>query len=709
MRQRTATWIPVIFLAAGAVWLLPLFSEPDGILFWRGGRYSDILISHLPSAVWLRQSILRWHQVPLWNALILGGAPFAADPLSGLWYPPNWLAVVLPPTLVFNLLFWLHLSWGGYGLYRLLRAEGMGSAAAVLGGLLFSGTPKWVGHVGLGHLGLVSAVAWTPWCLLAVRRAMTEAVEARGRAWAAASGGLAGLVFLADPRWVIACVGLMAGYGAKCLAHIQRWHRQTPSRLLSSCGIGLGLGTAVAAGQALPLVEFARLTTRAGLSSAEQAALALPPGSLIGLFYPVLGGWPEWMVYVSVVGTALALLAVVLRAPGRLFWGLAAVVGWLLAIGEATSLYPALGALVPMMRVPPRFLLVSAMAVCALSAWGLQRLLDALEGKRLIRRARLALAGFAALVTALAAWFGLATGEVPAGLIGSTLLTGTAAAWGIWSSVRRVPAGWIAIGWIVLGVVDVGWVARSLLSVRARAEALNERAAVVRVLQADRAGSRVFSPSYSVPQHAAALAGIELADGINPLQLSAYVDFMSRATGFNPDAYSVTLPPFPEGDPQREWSPVIDGERLGLLAVEHVVSDFPLAAHGLAFERQVDGVYVYANPAARPRAWVEASSGSEAGRGWRKVDDLVWSPNRIEIEAAGPGTLVLAEIAYPGWRARVDGKAAQLDTCYGVLRCLILPEGTHRVVLVFRPVSVYAGLGLALAGMMALVWFWRRG
>ncbi len=703
--------MPVIFLAAGLVWLSPLLCEPDGVLLWRGGRYSDILISHLPNAVWLRESILRWHQVPLWNALILGGGPFAADPLSGIWYPPNWLAVGLPPTLAFNLLFWLHLSWGGFGLFRLLRAEGVGSAAAAFGGLLFSGTPKLVGHVGLGHLGLVCAVGWTPWCLLAVRKTMTDAVEGQGRAWSAASGGLVGLVFLADPRWVIACVGLMTGYGAACLAHSQRWHRETAGRLLSACGIALGMGAAVAASQALPLMEFSRLTRRAELSGAEQAALSLPAARVVGVLYPDLGGWPEWMVYVSVVGTGLALLAFVLRAPGRLFWGLAAVVGWLLAIGEATPLYPALSALVPLMRVPPRFLLVCAMAVCALSAWGLQRLLDALEGRRLIRRARLALVGFAGLVTALAAWFGLATGEVPPGLVGSALLTATAAAWGIWSGVRRVPARWIAIGWIVLGVLDVAWVDRSLLSVRPRPRALNERAALVQVLKTDRAGSRVFSPSYSVPQQSAALAGIELADGINPLQLSAYVDFMSRATGFNPDGYSVTLPPFRDGDPHRDWSPLLDAERLGLLAVEYIVSDFPLAAQGLTFEGQIEGVYVYGNPAARPRAWVEEATGPEASRRWRNVDGLEWSPNRIEIEAAGPGMLVLSEIAYPGWQARVDGKAAQLETCYDLLRCLLLPEpeGTHRVVLVFRPASVYAGLGLALAGLMALIWLWRRG
>ncbi|MFQ5922723.1 MAG: hypothetical protein ACE5M4_07745, partial [Anaerolineales bacterium] len=84
--------------------------------------------------------------------MILSGAPFAADPLSGLYYPPNWLAVVLSPGVSFNLLAWFHIAWGGLGIWKLARALGITSGPAIVTGLAFAGMPKLIGHFGLGHV-----------------------------------------------------------------------------------------------------------------------------------------------------------------------------------------------------------------------------------------------------------------------------------------------------------------------------------------------------------------------------------------------------------------------------------------------------------------------------------------------------------------------------------------------------------------------------
>ena len=178
---------PALALLISALWLVPFISELDGFAFWRGAQYSDLLISHWPNAVFFRQSLIKWGQIPLWNPLILSGAPFAADPLSGMWYPPNWLALVIPASLAFNLLFWLHLAWTGWGTWRFVRAEGVGWVGGVIAALAFSGTPKLMTHIGIGHVSLVSAVSWTPWVLLATRRAVVE-VQNKSRGWMRWSG-----------------------------------------------------------------------------------------------------------------------------------------------------------------------------------------------------------------------------------------------------------------------------------------------------------------------------------------------------------------------------------------------------------------------------------------------------------------------------------------------------------------------------------------
>ena len=85
--------------------------------------YSDISVSHYPNALFLRKSIFQEHTIPLWSPTILSGYPFNANPLSGLWYPPGWLAIVLPIPLAFNVGIALHLLWAGIGMYLLLRVR----------------------------------------------------------------------------------------------------------------------------------------------------------------------------------------------------------------------------------------------------------------------------------------------------------------------------------------------------------------------------------------------------------------------------------------------------------------------------------------------------------------------------------------------------------------------------------------------------------
>ncbi|HEX2980018.1 MAG TPA: hypothetical protein VHO48_07125, partial [Anaerolineaceae bacterium] len=63
--------------------LVPIAGQ---FLFQPGSNYSDLLISHYPNALFLKQMLVEWRQLPLWSSTILSGAPFAANPLSGIWY-----------------------------------------------------------------------------------------------------------------------------------------------------------------------------------------------------------------------------------------------------------------------------------------------------------------------------------------------------------------------------------------------------------------------------------------------------------------------------------------------------------------------------------------------------------------------------------------------------------------------------------------------
>ena len=627
------------FLCVAGLFLWPLLVHPDFIPTRADGQESDLLLSHLPNAAYLRSALATYHQWPLWNAQILAGQPLAADPLAGMWYPPN-LLLLLPglslPT-AFNILFLLHLAWAGLGVFQLLRAEGLPAGPAFWGGVAFAGTPKLMAHLGAGHVSLVFAVAWTPWLLLAIRRLSW----AGGAKAGALVGGVLALLFLADVRWAFYAALLGGAFGLVTwrASRSSQTNTRLPLRALLGAGLVAGLvGLALSAGLLVPLLELLRYSNRAALTLDEAGAYSLPPFPyLLGLVLPLYGVIHEWVTYAGIAPLVLAVVGL-RRRP---FWGGAAVVAGAFALGTNFVLFPLLFRWLPglsLLRVPARAWFVISLAVCLLAAHGLQRLTVSWQGI-------------------------LKTSRYAAMLLPVVLL---------------------------VTVIDLLWMNHSLLTARPW-----PAPAPAAVWLAEQPGLfRVYSSSASLPVP----DGLQHVEGVDPLYLTALADFVARATHLSGAGYSTSVPAIYSNNPAQ--TPAVDARLLGQLNVKYVAAAFDLSAAGLSLIGQFGTTRIYENEFARPRAWLEG--------GRAAVTD--WSPNRISIAATGPGRLVLSEVVYPGWQARVDGRLAPIETVAGLLRGVDLGPGAHQVVFEYRPVSVTIGallIGLGLAGV-AGIWLRKR-
>ncbi len=655
-------------------------------------RFTDLLISHYPNAVFLRRALLETHAVPLWSPLILSGYPFAADPLSGLWYPPGWLALALPLPQGFAALVMLHLLWGGLGVYRLARREGAGHAAALTGGLIFVAMPRFVAQFAAGHVTLLYASAWLPWVLLASGRA----------AWRA--GALLALTFLADPRMAVYAGGVWLVYDNAHSHIISRKVNKFAIHIIKT----LTLTTLLSAPLALPLWEYARLSTRAALQAGEGLVFSLPPARLLGLLFPDFGGFQEWMLYLGGAVALLALAGLMLSEQRRSarFWVFIGVGALLLSLGEYLPFLSSLFTLpgLSWMRVPPRSLTLAGLAAAMLAVHGVEALLnDENVPEKGARRFSLTAVALAAFGVALAFGARVLTGRwgwsYPWGA--GALVLG---ALGALTRLRgRLPAKtWMTILYALI-LFDLGVVGLSQLDYRPLDVVMAEGEAAAEYL-ADQPGVfRVYSPSYSLPQHTAARYDLELADGVDPLQLAAYVEYMTDASGVPQRGYSVTLPPFAGGEPRRDnaaYAP--DAAALGMLNVRYVAAGFELDVPRLEPVARFGETHLYLNARARPRAWVERTGGE-----WRAAEVTYPTPNRMVVRTVGPGRLVLAELAYPGWRAWLDGEPVAWDVAYQVLRAVDLPSGEHVVAFRFQPRSVYLGLALWGVGMALVMLAWR--
>jgi len=280
----------------------------------------------------------------------------------------------------------------------------------------------------------------------------------------------------------------------------------------------------------------------------------------------------------------------------------------------------------------------------------------------------------------------------------------------IWILLRfrfRIPQSYRALAWLVLIAGDLLWVNAQLLEVRSQDILLSERMVLAEKIASAPQDGRIFSPSYSLPYQTAVQVGLEMVDGINPLQVKSFRNFMANATGFSSENYSVTLPPFPNGDPKQPWGIEIDSLKLGQLNVAYVISEYPIESIDLTLMEKDQAVYIYQNELARPRAWIQNSQ-DLSDQVWQEIDSIMWMPNRITIKAKGPGTLVLSEIAYPGWKVTVDGTKAELHAMDNLLRSVNLIPGNHEVVFSFQPWTVYLGGGITLVTLLALILIWMR-
>jgi hypothetical protein len=169
-----------------------------------------------------------------------------------------------------------------------------------------------------------------------------------------------------------------------------------------------------------------------------------------------------------------------------------------------------------------------------------------------------------------------------------------------------------------------------------------------------------------------------------------------------------------------------------LLNVRYIVVDAMLDSPGLREVHRGQRFIIYENPAALARATVvgayrvaatDSAILDSVGRGtpdparatWLLEDpQLTLGPvegasaqitrydlNHVEVDVQtpGPGLLRLADLYYPDWEARVDGRPARLLRADYLLRAVPVPAGRHRVSFTFRSPAVAQGLTLTLISL----------
>jgi hypothetical protein len=713
MSARVAPALLLLLLAAICA---PMLVRPGYLLYPQDGDVTDLTITHWPAMAYNARSLHEDGQVPLWRTTIASGGPWVANPLSGLTYPPAWLSTVLPVNVALNLLLFGHLALAAAATFafgrQALRLEPTG---AVVAGLAFAAAPWITGQLAAGHLNITMALAWLPIALLgidhALRRGRAGGALLAGIAWAAALVNyvqIGAFVAAISAAWFVFLIGAREATGSR---------RRQFGLFITVAATALLLSAALL----VPMAEALPYLNRTELTPAEAGILSLPWPQLLTMVVPAYGGEPEQLVYLGLPVLVLAIAGLALKRD-RAAWFFVAVAALaaLFALGTHTPLFPLLLRLVPglgWLRVPPRIWVLVAFAVALLAGRGLDALARTQLGSAHRRRVTLVALVVAAAGVTLGAGLALLYWPPPPAAWTLAALTLLTALLLTLRSRAALSPHFFTVAIVILIAADAGAVRAAWTEMRAPADAFAWRAEAAAYLAQQPGRFRAYSPDYSLPQHVAMQHSLYLADGVDPIQLEHYVDFLARAGGYPLGGYSPTLPPvmgLQTAEP--------DAGRMGLLNAGYVVAGYPIEADGLVLQERLGDTYIYHNERVLPRAFVVPDPPAAAGGsislgdidGPQPAEITVYAPNRIVVEANldAPGLLVLGEVWYPGWRA-LDGAGPSGDELpihrvEDTLRGVYLAAGAHRVEFRYRPWTVWAGVATSGATTLLLLGYAAR-
>lgn len=742
---RVRWYEPLVLLLATLVIFAPIVLHPTNTIY---SPYSDILAQHYPFRYLLAKGVREQGRLPLWNPTTFCGMPLIGDPQAALFYPPNWLHVLLPPEIGYRLFGFLilgHLWIGGCGMLAWLSRHGIGPLARIAGALAFMFAGKYFFHVVTpGHV-IFLPLMWYPWQLALIDRLLERVTPLR-------VAGLALLMGMVNtgchPQLLFYANLFLAAYVVVRLT-------RTPSRAVPVIGgmlVATLLGAGLAAAHLIPIVDLLDAVIRGeGLSYEDAAKLSLTLPEYITFLLPdrvTIGRW-ENTSYLGRLSLALVILsaATLRRGPFRreaVFCLLAILFAAWFSMGEHGGLHWFLHHYVPgfgLFRIASRMFLMLGLPAGYLVARAVQGIADGVVTRPMIATAALlALIGLGIGIVdqSRLAWLAACMFTVPLAAL-----------------VPSLPANVRAVTLTSILFLDLWAFCAPLVQSRPMAVAVPPNP-VVEMLRRPYGEQRVYAVNYAkfgmysvIPVTYATPAGLEELRGFNPLVPRFTFQYLRTGIGQEPLEWksatsirNVTINSRPHLDLLNVGA-IASNEPLDVpgLSLVHEWGELPV--YHFAMDKEGDltllpQTYLYRNDQVLPRAFVvgRAEPSSDVAEAIGRIGSFdpkevvlladipqptapgaAYQPISVEHDGDRltltpttdqPGYLFLSEMWYRGWKGTLDGQPVPIHRANGVFMAIELPAGTHRVVLRYEPDAYRLGLlvsGITLAAVAGLsIW-----
>jgi hypothetical protein len=691
---------------------------------------------------WLNFQIhsIRNGVLPLWDPYAFSGHLFSGETQTGAFYPLYFLAALSPlnrrglfPPALYHIAYAAIHFLAAYFTYLLVRRLGLSVFAGILAGICFSlgGT--------MGRLNewphLLNSGLWLPLVFLFVLKSLEARDATKAAANAAISGCflalaiLAGGIHFAIMQALVVATAVTYGCFRDCAANPAE-RRKAARR----AGLIVGVAGVVAfCGGAIQLLPSAEYSLRAVRFVGETA---VPASGRIPYYYL------RDNIFASGI-TAFAVAAGQAQTGDRevinfyfglfplLLSGIAVWKGWaqpwvryllflavgafVYSLGSSSLLHGVLYAVVPLLSVAreaDRFMYLADFALAILAAYGVDILLSrGKEGKDEWERLRTILKwiALAALVSLL-----LSSMYKPLELSPwvSISVVMAAACWPLFRCItlgqKATSARLLLLSFVLFDLSTFDWSATNLLQLAAaknpnQMDRLVSCDGVARFLKSRSGLFRAQFDTESPPNIGDAYS-VQTTQGAGVTLLKDYGELLAR-----PDLLNVRFVIRPASAAEKgavyqdaAWKVY---ENAGAFRRAWLVHDTIVEAQRQKALIRIHDPAIDLHRVAIVESALPEKLMAQPGGVAEQVSFQHYDSNAMDLKviAAGRALLVLSELDYPGWSAAVNGQPARIWRTDGLLRGIVIPPGESRVVMRYRPMSIYVGGALTLITLLAVV------
>lgn len=614
---------------------------------------------------------------PWWNPYLFGGQPYIADPMVNIWYPVNWLFIVLPLNVAYAWHIALHILWACLGIFFLLQrtihASRYSKLAAWVAGVVFGFSGFFMARTWAGHVDVIAAASWMPWVVVAFYKLVCAESSASRRNPAhefVIAAGVFAMQLLAGYQTMAFMTVIVVGF-----VTLLRSYSEKSWRPLFRAGLAGFAGLALAAIQLIPEQEFFRASIRTyrlpyswvSYGSWTWASfLQLLNPFFFGNQYTYTGPPPNFIehsAFVGVSGLILALIGLVylgfkkrgsgkrVKSEDKTFF----VLGWSFFISALFGLWMSLGSnapidlqyffwkVIPMyryLRIPPRHLVLVVFGLAGLTGIGI-------------------------------------------------------------TAIRQ---RWIQVGIALFVVGELVWFGRGFIEIKPIPESRHD-ATLIGLLRQDTQPYRVLQdfgvwlPERDAMDFDSVMSyGIFSATGYDTSMVRSYYEYVAKASGRKGSeavlSHDVQVPYLAP-----ESANAIDFLNIKYIMVPPLYDPFSgNPRYTLVREDAARDYRVYENTTVKPRFFLDYE---QCG----SVRVELYTPNviRLSVDATCASMLMSSEVWYPGWKAAIDGKKVSIGKTYDTFRVLSIPAGKHTVIYEYQPTIFYVAAGVSVLTLMTLL------